>query len=79
MPNIDRLGRVVVPKELRRALGLEEGVAVEFVQREDELFLRKKNKTCVFCKKEEDLIRFHESALCRGCLAELKNVKKERD
>ena len=39
---IDELGRVVIPKEIRRTLGIREGTPIEiFTDREGEVILKK--------------------------------------
>lgn len=39
--NIDKLGRVVIPKEIRRTMGLDIGTPIEFYTHEDKLVLNK--------------------------------------
>lgn len=39
--NTDDLGRIVIPAEMRRTLGIEVGEALEMVLHEDGLFVRK--------------------------------------
>ena len=38
---MDELGRVVIPKELRRTMRLREGEEVEVTQKDDTLIIRK--------------------------------------
>lgn len=39
--NLDELGRIVIPKEIRRSLGLKEGDGLEmFISEDEELILR---------------------------------------
>lgn len=40
---IDDLGRIVIPKEIRRQLGIKEGDSLEIFINEDEIVLRKYN------------------------------------
>lgn len=46
---IDQLGRVVIPKELRKTLDLHEGTSVEIFTKEDAILLKrfKSNKECM--------------------------------
>lgn len=39
--NIDELGRIVIPKEIRKALELQEGSLVEIFATRDGIFIRK--------------------------------------
>lgn len=38
---IDDLGRIVIPKEIRKKFGIEEGASLEIFVNEDEIILRK--------------------------------------
>ena len=46
---IDELGRVVLPVELRRTLGLDVRDPVEIFVEEDAIILRKYQPNCIFC------------------------------
>ncbi len=43
---VDELGRVVIPVELRRTLGIAEGTALDFHVDEENVILRKQEKSC---------------------------------
>ncbi|HIE6631493.1 AbrB/MazE/SpoVT family DNA-binding domain-containing protein [Bacillus luti] len=43
---VDELGRVVIPIELRRALGIAEGTALDFHVDGENIILRKPEKSC---------------------------------
>ncbi|MED1047267.1 AbrB/MazE/SpoVT family DNA-binding domain-containing protein [Bacillus mycoides] len=43
---VDELGRVVIPVELRRTLGIAEGTALDFHVEGENIVLRKHEKTC---------------------------------
>ncbi|MDR3240209.1 MAG: AbrB/MazE/SpoVT family DNA-binding domain-containing protein [Clostridiales bacterium] len=53
---VDNLGRIVPPKELRQALGLNEGKEVEFISTGCELIIRKPG--CIFTGEQENLIEY---------------------
>ncbi|HHP5740425.1 MULTISPECIES: AbrB/MazE/SpoVT family DNA-binding domain-containing protein [Bacillus cereus group] len=44
--NVDELGRVVIPVELRRTLGIAEGTALDFHVDGENIVLRKHEKSC---------------------------------
>lgn len=48
---VDELGRVVIPVELRRTLGIAEGTALEFHVEGENIFLRKQEKSCLVTGK----------------------------
>ncbi|MFJ8216454.1 AbrB/MazE/SpoVT family DNA-binding domain-containing protein [Bacillus cereus] len=43
---VDELGRVVIPVELRRTLGIAEGTALDFHVDGENVILRKQEKSC---------------------------------
>ncbi|PEA01708.1 AbrB/MazE/SpoVT family DNA-binding domain-containing protein [Bacillus cereus] len=43
---VDELGRVVIPVELRRTLGITEGTALDFHIDDENIVLRKHEKSC---------------------------------
>ena len=70
--NIDELGRIVIPKELRRKMDLPEGSSVEIFTEDGKICLRKFYKGCHFCGKSEGVVTFKEKLICSACLEELK-------
>lgn len=74
---VDELGRVVLPVELRRTLGIEEHDPVEILMDEDHVVLKRYQPTCVFCRSEDDLLDFRGKRICRACIAALLEQEKE--
>jgi transcriptional pleiotropic regulator of transition state genes len=68
---IDQLGRVVLPVELRRSLGLHEGDLVEVALDGGAVVLTKVEDRCVFCSTGSQLQEFAGKWVCRGCAARL--------
>lgn len=54
--NIDELGRIVIPIELRRALGIDVKDAIEIFVQEEQIILEKytREKTCMITGEESD-------------------------
>jgi transcriptional pleiotropic regulator of transition state genes len=69
---IDQLGRVVVPAELRRTLGIREGDLLDISADDGKLVLRKVSPACAICGRDDDLIDLHEKHLCRDCVREIR-------
>lgn len=69
---VDELGRVVLPKELRRVLSIGDGEPVEIYVEEDRIILRKYQPYCHFCGSSEQTVEFKGKMICAACLAELK-------
>ena len=69
--NIDELGRVVVPKELRRKLGIANTDPVEIYVEEDRIILKKYIPVCHFCGSTLGLREFEDKNICESCIGEL--------
>jgi transcriptional pleiotropic regulator of transition state genes len=69
---VDDLGRVVIPKELRRAYDIKERDAIEIFTKDDVIILKKYQPGCVLCgEREEGLIDFKGKNVCPCCIEEL--------
>ncbi len=68
---VDELGRIVVPMELRRSLGIAERDLMEIYVAGDSIILRRCEPACVFCQAHDDLLPFKRSHICRTCFQEL--------
>lgn len=69
---VDELGRIVLPKELRRTLGIEEKDPLEIFVDGNFIMLQKHEPCCVFCGNSEGAVEFKGKSVCSGCLKELK-------
>ena len=69
---VDELGRIVLPIELRRNLGIEERDPLEIYVDEGCIILKKYEPACVFCGNTEDVTTFHDKTVCRTCIQALK-------
>ena len=65
---IDRLGRLVLPIDLRRSLEFAEGDTLEITVEGTEIHVRKFIKTCLFCNESNGLIPVGNCLVCRACL-----------
>lgn len=65
---MDDLGRVVIPKELRRVHGIEEGDPLEYFVEDDKIIILKYQPGCLFCGNTESLHLFHGKQICKGCI-----------
>lgn len=69
--NIDALGRIVVPKEIRDKMGWPEGTAMEIFMEGEQLMLRPYVPGCNFCGSPDADLRFHGKFVCRNCASNL--------
>lgn len=72
---IDEMGRIVVPKDIRKALGVSNLDYVQFYLDENGVVLRKYNNCCFLCSSCENVVPYKERFICENCIAELKNLK----
>lgn len=68
---VDELGRIVLPIELRRTLGISEKDYLEIFVEQDEIVLKKYEPTCIFCGSSEQIIDFKGKNICKSCKAEM--------
>lgn len=68
---VDDLGRIVLPVELRRNLGIEEKDPLEIFVDRDQIILRKFSVACVFCGSETNVTEFKGKGICQDCLTNL--------
>ena len=74
---VDRLGRIVLPVELRKTLDIGDKDDLEIAVDGDQVILRKYNPACVFCDNAKDIGVFHGKSVCLACLRELKEVRTD--
>ncbi len=65
---IDQLGRIVIPAELRRMLGIESGDQLEMSVTGERLVIAKAEPDCALCGGRKKLVEIHEKHVCRTCV-----------
>lgn len=70
---VDDLGRIVLPIELRRSLGIGERDPLEIYVQEDLIILRKSSLICIFCGSDEDVDEYMNKGVCNKCKASLQS------
>ena len=68
---IDELGRIVLPKELRRVYDFDVGTKVEAFVDGGNVVFKRYAPQCVLCGGEADLSEFKGRTVCEGCKAEI--------
>lgn len=75
---LDNMGRVVIPKEIRKFLDMTEGVdEFEIYMQDDSIILKKHKPSCVFCGAEENCIDFENQKVCKNCIEKMQMIKEE--
>lgn len=64
----DNLGRLVIPKEIRKSLGLLPGEPVLMTFRDDKVIIEKYRDTCFLCgKHSKHYYEVHGKNVCQNC------------
>ena len=69
--SIDELGRIVIPKELRKKMNMTEGTEVEIFVEDNMIALMRYSASCTICGASEGLSEVKGKKICRGCIDEL--------
>ncbi|MGN0451303.1 MAG: AbrB/MazE/SpoVT family DNA-binding domain-containing protein [Acutalibacteraceae bacterium] len=77
---VDKMGRVVIPKEIRRQLKVENDVdSFEIYMDGDKVVLKKYQPTCIFCDSLADSVEFGGYNVCTDCIEKLYNMKDKAE
>ncbi|MGI6028323.1 MAG: AbrB/MazE/SpoVT family DNA-binding domain-containing protein [Candidatus Heteroscillospira sp.] len=68
---VDDLGRIVLPIELRRSLGIDVKDPIEIYVDDDTIMLRKHDPACVFCGGTKEILNYRGKNICAECAKEL--------
>jgi looped-hinge helix DNA binding domain, AbrB family len=72
--NIDMLGRIVIPVELRNYLNIESGDAIEIFAEEDRIILKTHEQSCLFCKSGKKIKWYIDKPICQECIDKIKAI-----
>lgn len=70
---VDELGRIVLPMEIRKVMGIKEKDAIEIFTDDDRIVLTKYHPACIFCNNAYDIVYFNGKRICRECLEKIKD------
>lgn len=73
---VDELGRIVIPKELRKSFNVNEGDPLEIYTDGDNIILKKYTPGCHCCKNTDNLIEVLGLKLCPSCLDQFNEYRK---
>lgn len=68
---LDELGRITLPIELRRTLGVTEKDALEIYVEDNQIILTKYEPTCIFSGETEGLIEYQGRKISKNSVKEL--------
>lgn len=77
---VDKMGRVVIPKEIRSQLKIENDVdSFEIYMEGDKVVLKKFSPTCIFCDSLIDNVHYKGYNVCKNCIEKLYSIKDEEE
>lgn len=73
---VDQLGRIVLPKSLRKRYQMNEGDPVEILVQGDHIILERYRPRCVFCGSMDGVNEFKDRYLCAGCVSDMQQLRR---
>jgi len=73
---VDPLGRVVIPMELRKTMGIGEGTPMEIFVDGERIILQKYAPGCTFCGNPDGLKYIKGKPVCGECAGEAAELAK---
>lgn len=64
---VDELGRIVIPKELRKSFNIKEKDGLEIYVEDDMIILKKYEPACIFCGDAKDVFQYKGKMICPNC------------
>ncbi len=74
---VDELGRIVIPKEIRRSFKIKERDLLEIFIEGDSIVLRKTDNVCAICASAEQTEEIGGKFVCQKCIAKIYAMYKE--
>ena len=71
---VDALGRVVIPIELRRNMGIQTDDSLEIFVDGQYIMLKKYEPACIFCGSNDEIVQLRGKNICSKCIADMKKL-----
>ncbi|MBW6468482.1 MAG: AbrB/MazE/SpoVT family DNA-binding domain-containing protein [Anaerosomatales bacterium] len=69
---VDDLGRIVIPMELRRTLGIHVKDPMAIMVEGERIILQKHTDVCAICGSSDDIVEVKERPICADCIRTIK-------
>ena len=77
---VDKMGRVVIPKEIRKQLQIENGIdSFEIYMDGDKIILKKYQPSCVFCDSLAYSVSYAGYSVCHECIKKLNDASEQKN
>ena len=74
---VDELGRIVIPKELRKTFHIQEKDRLEIYVEDDMIILKKYEPACLFCGDAKDVFMYKGKMICPNCAKKIGMLGEE--
>ncbi|RDY30164.1 AbrB/MazE/SpoVT family DNA-binding domain-containing protein [Lachnotalea glycerini] len=76
---MDHLGRVVIPKEMRDSLNMKEGDPIDIYLQKSSICIEKCKQHCTICGSmiEDKLVEVEGVHICKECIKKVVQISKE--
>lgn len=71
---VDELGRIVIPKEIRRSFKIKDRDLLEIFIEGDSIVLKKTDSLCIICGSDEQTEEINDKFICRKCIAKISTM-----
>ena len=71
---IDNLGRIVIPKTIRKALDIDHNDDISMYVEKNQLIITKGHKSCDICGNKKVNVQIKDKFLCSKCLKAIKSL-----
>ena len=71
---VDDLGRIVIPMELRRTLGIKVKDPIAGLGDGERIILQKHHDVCAICGNTDDIREIKDRSVCADCVTSIKNL-----
>ena len=76
---VDKLGRFVIPKEIRDHLEIETLSSLEIYTEGDRIILKKYAPACIFCGELDEMTTFQGKSMCKRCIQKIASIASTLD
>ena len=71
---VDRLGRFVLPIELRNTFNIKENDPLEIFVDNETIILKKYSPACIFCSETNEVVVYNGKNICKSCIQKLSSA-----
>lgn len=68
---VSKSGGITIPSDIRRAIDMDKGAAVDIKVDSGRLIISKHTPRCMFCKTIDGVVRHQNNYICSNCIKEM--------